>query len=547
MSYIKNIPIKVSVGNCINYIVNEDKTDGYIYISDSGIDWHVANEEWKQIRKRYNKNSGILAHHFIQSFDPKHGVTPEEAKRIGLELAQRQFGRLGFDFIVATHVDTGVIHNHILVNNVSRTTGRKYNHDKKTYRFLRQLNIDVCRNNGVPAVDAHTLDELYSGMDDIKLGKRYRSKPYIKTHTYDSWTQKEITNKAKIRTDINAAIKISGDWEDFVSNMERTGYRVDWQTKSGEDKKFVTYTPEKAERGRRDRSLGMDWFSKDAIIERIEKEKSRREREENYEREAAYKKTYRIKKTMIKETRPQYYLDPNWDIRPLYFGKSKYRRRSWLESLIIKTFFQKREVVKRYEKPVKYSPAVNKEMNEKAKAELEKSMRIFKFIQENGIKRSADADVIKQQNELQIFIKNDEQEELKKRLLSLDNAAELFRDMESNADTFDEWQNLSGSEKESFYYANKQSIQKYTLAKRKLEKLELIEKNLNEIEIEQMQLNEMITNLKNEIVSIRVKNDTISETVAYISELERRQKQVKLREKHLQNVKKEKRRCEQTL
>lgn len=531
MSYIKNIPIKVSVGNCINYIVNEDKTDGHIYISDSGIDWHIANEEWKRVREKYNKNSGILAHHFIQAFNPKHGVTPEEANRIGLELAQKQFGRLGFDFIVATHVNTGVIHNHILVNNVSRTTGRKYNHDKKTYRFLRQLNIDMCRNNGVPAVDSPSLDELQSGTDDIKLGKKYRSKPYIKTHAYDSWTQKEITNKKKIREDINAAIKISTDWEDFVFHMEHQGYRVDWKTKNGEDKKFVTYTPENAERGRRDRSLGMDWFSKQAIIERIEKEKAKREREEQYQKESVYKKTYQIKKVVIRKIRTEYYLDPNWDIRPLHFGKSKYRRRSWLESLIIRTFFQKRVVVERYKNPSSYSRVINKEMYEAAKAELEKSMRIFKFVQEHGIKRSDEAVTIRKQNELQIFIKNDEQEELKRRLLHLDNAAELFRDMESNADTFNEWNSLSGSEKESFYYANKQSIQQHALAKRKLEKLELLDKNLNEIETEQMQISEMITNLKNEITSIQTENDTISEVEAYVSELERREKKVKVREK----------------
>lgn len=312
MSYIKNIPIRKTIHKAIEYVCNVDKTkekndvsDAMKYISKSTKtmggelvscnfgDWRIADKLWSETRKDYGKDSDILAHHFVQSFDPIHGVTPEEAHKIGVELAEKQFGYSGFDYIVATHIDKHHIHNHILVNNVARKgdrAGFKYYHNKSSYRFLRRLNIDVCRDYGVPAMDCRKTDEEYlrthpdkrpKGIDenpDVTLGKTYTSTSYVKTRAYDSWQQEQAINKVKIRSDINEQIKNSNSWEDFVAHMEAIGYRVDWLTKSGEPKMHVTYTPPTAERGRRDSKLG-SMFTREAITKRIEKQLARTEKE----------------------------------------------------------------------------------------------------------------------------------------------------------------------------------------------------------------------------------------------------------------------------
>lgn len=55
--------------------------------------------------------------------------------------------------------------------------------------------------------------------------------------------------------------------------MEFKGYKVDYKRKSGGFKKYVTYIPEEAERGRRDRVIG-EMFSRESIIDRIEGNKA---------------------------------------------------------------------------------------------------------------------------------------------------------------------------------------------------------------------------------------------------------------------------------
>ena len=48
-----------------------------------------------------------------QSFDRKDKITPEEAHRIGEELAKKLTDEK-YEYVVATHIDKGHIHNHII-------------------------------------------------------------------------------------------------------------------------------------------------------------------------------------------------------------------------------------------------------------------------------------------------------------------------------------------------------------------------------------------------------------------------------------------------
>ena len=54
----------------------------------------------------------VIAYHLRQSFVPGE-ITPEEANRLGHELAKR-FTKGEHSFIVATHTDKHHIHNHII-------------------------------------------------------------------------------------------------------------------------------------------------------------------------------------------------------------------------------------------------------------------------------------------------------------------------------------------------------------------------------------------------------------------------------------------------
>ena len=65
----------------------------------------------------FKKTDGRQFYHFVQSFSEDDNLTPEEANTIGVEFAQKQFP--DFEVLVATHIDTDHLHNHLVVNSVS--------------------------------------------------------------------------------------------------------------------------------------------------------------------------------------------------------------------------------------------------------------------------------------------------------------------------------------------------------------------------------------------------------------------------------------------
>ena len=136
--------------------------------------------ECVELNRQWGKNSGfkeIKAHHYIISFDPKdqeeHGLTGEQAQKLGVEYARENFP--GHQALVCTHTDghngSGNIHVHIVINSV-----RKYNTEPQPYMefdrdskagykhhlsdryriYLKQKVMDMCTANGLNQVDLLT-------------------------------------------------------------------------------------------------------------------------------------------------------------------------------------------------------------------------------------------------------------------------------------------------------------------------------------------------------------------------------------------------------
>ena len=100
----------------IEYATNGDKTEDSLYVSGINCDPNNATKEMISIKERFLKKDGILAWHAYQSF--KEGeVTPDEAHKIGLELANEMWGDK-FQVVVTTHLNTKHFHNHFVVNSV---------------------------------------------------------------------------------------------------------------------------------------------------------------------------------------------------------------------------------------------------------------------------------------------------------------------------------------------------------------------------------------------------------------------------------------------
>ena len=250
MSITKIHAIKATVQKAVDYICDRDKTDGSILISSYATSPEFAAEEFRFSLDHTHQRDPNLAYHLIQSFAPGE-VTPELAHEIGKELADRHLqGK--HSYIIATHVDKGHVHNHIIFCAAENFEAKKYHSCGRSYREIRNINDALCREHNLSVVEQ-------------KTGP---------AKTYKEW-QSEKSNmswKTKLRKDINATIKESESYEEFISLMKAKGYEIKDYEISEEAHKYIGFRAPGQERWIRGReqSLGEN-FTKEKIKERIEK------------------------------------------------------------------------------------------------------------------------------------------------------------------------------------------------------------------------------------------------------------------------------------
>lgn len=230
--------------NVVEYVEQEKKTrwgdaqlvTGYNCVPLSAL------TEMQMTKQRFRKTDGTQFYHFVQSFSDEDNVTPQEVNAIGLEFAQRQFP--DFEVVVATHVDTGHLHNHLVVNSVSCKDGRKLHQSPSDLLEHRKVNDEICL--------AHNLSVLEPPEQHSKK-KRMKPGEYQAGLRGDSW-------KLDLIQAINEALEYADDRESFIENMELEGYEVTWVP----NRKHITFT---CPNGRkcRDSSLHDETFLKENL------------------------------------------------------------------------------------------------------------------------------------------------------------------------------------------------------------------------------------------------------------------------------------------
>lgn len=96
----------------MGYATDEEKTEMRYYVSAINCNTTYARDQFNIVKKAYDKEGGIICYHAYQSF-AEGETTPAEAHQIGLELAQKMWGEK-FQVVVATHLNTRCLHNHII-------------------------------------------------------------------------------------------------------------------------------------------------------------------------------------------------------------------------------------------------------------------------------------------------------------------------------------------------------------------------------------------------------------------------------------------------
>lgn len=147
-----------AISDIIDYTENPQKTDGGRLITSWQCDSRIADAEFLFTKNQYIQKTGrvrgeddVIAYHLRQSFVPGE-ITPEEANRLGCELAKR-FTKGNHAYIVCTHIDKAHIHNHVIWNSTALSQTRKFRNFWGSSRAVRRLNDTICIENGCSIVE----------------------------------------------------------------------------------------------------------------------------------------------------------------------------------------------------------------------------------------------------------------------------------------------------------------------------------------------------------------------------------------------------------
>ena len=207
LNYAANPEKTGNLERVLHYAVDDSKTSSEqrVFVTGVNCSADTAIEEMTAVQRRFDKQSGNLAYHAYQSF--KRGeVSPEEAHQIGVELAHRMWGS-GHQVLVATHLNTGTYHNHLVVNAVDMWNGKKFNCNEGAYWRLRALSDELCREHGLVVIES-------------PKGKTPRP-------IYEAEKRGEPTKYNLMREAIDTALSVSYDAGRFQSVMGKLGYYID--------------------------------------------------------------------------------------------------------------------------------------------------------------------------------------------------------------------------------------------------------------------------------------------------------------------------------
>ena len=154
----KGRSVGTAIRDIIGYVENPDKTEDGQLVTGYQCNPKIADAEFLLFKNLYLQKTGrergaddVIAYHLRQSFVPGE-ITPEEANRLGQELARR-FTKGNNAFIVATHTDKRHIHNHIIVSAVTLDYSRKFRNFWGSTKALHRLNDTICIENGYSIVE----------------------------------------------------------------------------------------------------------------------------------------------------------------------------------------------------------------------------------------------------------------------------------------------------------------------------------------------------------------------------------------------------------
>ena len=204
MAIVKFVVSGCPMNNIFPYVMRDEATEETL-IDGVNCSPDTVQEEFQFVKRQFHKEDGRMYYHIVQSFSPDDDLTPETAHEIGLRFAE---AFPGYQILVATHVNTAAIHNHLIMNSVSFEDGRKFHQTRDEMLKVKEYSNQLCLEYGLSVTEPKS-----------KGGKRSKAKAeLVQTALY--------------------AMAVSSCKEEFIQFMEEHGYRVKWE----DDHKYITFT-----------------------------------------------------------------------------------------------------------------------------------------------------------------------------------------------------------------------------------------------------------------------------------------------------------------
>lgn len=276
MAVIKAVSSKAGIGQALDYVTKEEKTEEKL-VSGLHCEPDTVKDEMQATKEMWGKTEGRTYKHFVQSYHAEEAITPEQAHKNAEELAKNTEAWKGFEVLIATHKDREHIHTHFIVNSVSYEDGHKLQWSKADLKDLKDRCNEQSRKQGLHVPEK---GKTFSGEERAETTawtkEAYQTLKQAEQGKVESYVQE--TAVAIIEAKQTATSK-----EDFIEQMESRGYSVDWQ----DNHKNITFTDREREQhgeskckvrnSRLEKYYNID-FSKEGLLNEFETNRARAER-----------------------------------------------------------------------------------------------------------------------------------------------------------------------------------------------------------------------------------------------------------------------------
>jgi hypothetical protein len=231
MAVIKAVSSKAGIGQALDYVTKEEKTEDKL-VSGLHCEPDTVKDEMQATKELWGKTGGRTYKHFVQSYHEDEHITPEQAHKNAVELAKNTEAWKGHEVLIATHIDRGHIHSHFIVNSVNYENGHKLQWSKADLQNLKDRCNEQSRQQGLHVPEK---GKTFSGEE------REETVAWNK-ETYNLLKQAEKGEVKSYVQDTALAVmdcrETATSREDFIDQMKARGYGVDWQ----DSHKYITFT-----------------------------------------------------------------------------------------------------------------------------------------------------------------------------------------------------------------------------------------------------------------------------------------------------------------